>query len=255
MNQQKMRFPIGGILMAVLSLSSVISVISSLAMSARYLGALTIVLMVLEVLAFIFLAVTLIIRKQMLITVASGFAALIQLIGLLMSVVSLFGLSSKLIGAQLLQVFVSLLWVLTYAVLAVMSLDKVPALRKLFFLPGVLVLLSKIVTVIQVVVNINLYDYDTAFAIGQIIGTLVGSVLPVVAFFLVGQWLANPYIQQPQYQQPQYRVPQYGQPRQPQYQAPQYNQPQQPGWQGSYGQNPQYQAPQQNPYQPPNQGR
>ncbi len=248
MNQQKMRFPIGAILLLVITGSNVLTLISNIVATQGRMDGFFFLVSVLEIMAFAFLAISLMIRQKVLITIAAGFATLVELIATVPGVVSLFTVPSQYLGTQFIAALHGFLWVLVMALLAVMSLDKIPALRKLFFLPAVLVLLSKVLMAIQPLLYIGLYGMEAAVAIGQAVGTVIGSVLPAATFFLVGQWLANPYVKQPA-PRPGYAPVQPGYPQQPQYQAPQY---QQPGYQGSYGQQP-YQAPQyqQPPYQAP----
>ena len=257
---KKLSFPIGAVLLLVTTAFNLINLISTLA-NYRYYAAFSIFLMIAEVLTNIFLGVSLLTRKKPLITIAAGAATAVQLLCLLQTLISLFGGMNFL--HALAALLVQLMWVLVMASVMLLNLDVVPALKKLYFLPAALVLLAKVFTAVQSLLYISIYGFDVATAIGQAIGTLIGAILPVATFFLIGHWLVNPYskkaapVQRPY--QPQGYCPvqqpyQGGYPQQP------YQQPRQGGYpqqgyqqpvQNAYPQQPQYQQPQYQPQQQP----
>ena len=230
---KKLSFPIGAVLLLVTTVFNLITLISNLANPYMHYTGLSLFLVIAEILTNAFLGISLLTRKKMIITVAAGAATAVQLINFLQALLSFFTFRmNMLISVTIL--LINLLWTLAMASVLLLNLDLVPALKKLYFLPAALVLLSKVITAVQALLYISVYGFDVATAIGQAIGTLIGAILPVATFFLIGHWLVNPYakqaapVQRP-YQPQGYRPVQQGYPQQPQYQAqPQYQPQQQP---------------------------
>lgn len=254
---KKLSFPVGAVLLLVTTAFNLINLISTLA-NYRYYAAFSIFLMIAEVLTNIFLGVSLLTRKKPLITIAAGAATAVQLLCVLQTLISLFGGMNFLHAVTAL--LVQLMWVLVMASVMLLNLDVVPALKKLYFLPAALVLLSKVISAVQPLLFISVYGYPVEVAIGQAIGTLIGAILPVATFFLIGHWLVNPYAKQPAVARPQYQgYRPVQQPYQGGYPQQPYQQPRQGGYpqqgyqqpvQNAYPQQPQYQ-PQQQPQQQP----
>jgi len=214
-------------------------------------------------------------------------ACFAQLPSALLALISAIG--SCILPARHLSVAAARTDLITYVLLALFNILKIAAfvmmalqcLRKearkstvCTLLPVVAIVLFAVYTVFNLKMTygrmgLSLGDFFDlpAYAIGQIVGAFIGSILGALPLVFSGiafgkvtageevsaqQYQAPLYQQyqmpqQPQYQAPQYQAPQYQAPQyqQPQYQAPQYQQPQ---YQAPQYQQPQYQAPQ---YQQP----
>ncbi len=185
-------------------------------------------------------------------------AALLGLMRIVAAV--LFGLGSALNVVSFLLFLAS--WILLAVVLAALipqagSLRN--AMKKVYFLPAILMALAEVFVLISVIRTVRYMDL--AYGAIYLIYELLTGVFAILGVFMAGKWAAVAYDgapAAPQYRQPQFQgyqqqyqgyQPQY-QGYQPQYQAyqpqQQVYQPQQQAYQ------PQYQAyqPQQQAYQP-----
>lgn len=159
------------------------------------------ILYILEILAYIFFAAMQLSHKQ-------GFLLTLSA-GLLTALYAWYTLQDP--------SYVNLLWLAAMAILTMSTLDALPFLRKLGFLPGLLVITAGLMGTVEGFLTATELGMDPLAAVCNALGNFVVAMLQFLAFLLSGLWISHPTRKefvplQPVYQPPMPSPPSYGYP-------------------------------------------
>lgn len=228
--QQKVRFPAGAILLIVGVVLSIANIFLSVKDVLHLLPATYWLERLLFWIPYIALAVVLLIKKRELpLTITAAAGALLLIIGMVLPLTR---------GAAFtFSTAMSLLPIIAFVLVALMGIPSLKVMRKLWFLPGIVMALYLFSPIITRYLNAPhlIGEASARFLIRILSDSLMSmlvNTLYLIGFFLIGGWLARPFAKPPVAPRPAYQpqapVNAYRPPVQPQPPVNAYRPPVQP---------------------------